>query len=385
MPTATNCRVRNFLARHSFALGLAVVWSALTIAAMVSWRKWPDLIVDFGLQLYIPWRLADGAVLYRDLFYMAGGPLSQYFHAALFKIFGTSLTTLICSNLLITVGLASLIYLRFRRVTDTVTGTLLAVAVVIGFAFAAYSSGGNYNYLAPYSHEMLHGLTLGILTLVLLTHDSCKNNRTTLLGAGFATGLVALTKPDIFLALMLTLLFFFGLAWRANRQPVRSRLAASVIFIGAGLAPLIGFFLFFLSTESWQESLRLEFFGWRPLFIAGVVQNPFYQQCLGLDLPLLHVQQMARQFLVCGLVVGGYAALFKWLKTQPSVWRLLASGLAISPLLMAAANFNWVGCGAALPLLSVTAIIILAHEYFTDRNTPKDLFREYVDNANQGR
>lgn len=241
MPTATNCRVRNFLARHSFGLGLAVVWSALTIAAVVSWRKWPDLIVDFGLQLYIPWRLADGAVLYRDLFYMAGGPLSQYFHAALFKIFGTSFATLICSNLLITVGLVSLIYLRFRRVTDTVTGTLLAVAVVIGFAFAAYSSGGNYNYLAPYSHEMLHGLTLGILTLALLTHDPCKNNRTTLLGAGFATGLVALTKPDIFLALMLTLLFFFGLAWRVNRQPVRSRLAASVIFIGAGLAPLIGF------------------------------------------------------------------------------------------------------------------------------------------------
>jgi hypothetical protein len=27
-----------------------------------SWRRWPDPLIDFGRELYIPWRLAHGAV-----------------------------------------------------------------------------------------------------------------------------------------------------------------------------------------------------------------------------------------------------------------------------------------------------------------------------------
>ena len=48
----------------------------------MSWRKWPDPLIDFGRELYLPWRLANGAVLYRDVddFY---GPLSQYLNAGL--------------------------------------------------------------------------------------------------------------------------------------------------------------------------------------------------------------------------------------------------------------------------------------------------------------
>ena len=66
---------------------------AFVSVAALTWRKWPDLINDFGIQLYIPWRLENGAVLYRDLYYLAGGPLSQYYHAALFKIFAASFLT----------------------------------------------------------------------------------------------------------------------------------------------------------------------------------------------------------------------------------------------------------------------------------------------------
>jgi hypothetical protein len=64
--------------------GLAVVALAFVLMAALSWRKWPDAIVDFGTRLYIPWRLLAGAVLYRDLYYFAGGPFSQYFNALLF-------------------------------------------------------------------------------------------------------------------------------------------------------------------------------------------------------------------------------------------------------------------------------------------------------------
>ena len=47
--------------------GLAPVAVAFVVAAAFSWRKWPDVLIDFGMQLYIPWRIDHGAVLYRDL------------------------------------------------------------------------------------------------------------------------------------------------------------------------------------------------------------------------------------------------------------------------------------------------------------------------------
>ena len=40
-----------------------------------SWRRWPDPLVDFGRELYVPWRINAGQVLYRDLASLFG-PLS---------------------------------------------------------------------------------------------------------------------------------------------------------------------------------------------------------------------------------------------------------------------------------------------------------------------
>src|SRR5215469_18337819 len=91
---------QNILSRRDSWLGLGVVAVVFVVAAVMTWRKWPDFLVDFGTQLYMPWRILHGAVLYRDLFYFAGGPFSQYFNALLFKIFGVSFSTLIAANLI---------------------------------------------------------------------------------------------------------------------------------------------------------------------------------------------------------------------------------------------------------------------------------------------
>jgi len=359
---AENRRAENFFARHSFWIGLGVVGLAIVAGAVLTWRKWPDLIIDFVQQLYLPWRLAHGAVLYRDEFYMAGGPLSQYYHAALFKVFGTSFLTLILSNLAITAALLALIYQRFRRASDTLTATLIAVAVVVGFAFAQYTGIGNCNYLAPYSHEMLHGLVLSILALALMSDWLAQKKNITLLAAGVCAGLVALTKPDIFLALLLTLAGGFGISF-LNAGQRRATVKSLVVFTSAALIPLAGFFLIFLRTQDWRDSLRLVFFGWRPVFTPGVVNNPYYQWCLGLDAPFDHLRQTSLHFLVCGLIILFYAVLFKKLNRLAVGWRWLASGAALVPLLVAAAKFNWVGCGAALPLLGLVTAGILFRQW----------------------
>src|SRR4051794_24128930 len=89
--------------------GPIIVAVAFMVATALTWRKWPDCLIDFGLQLYLPWKISTGSVLYRDVMYLTGGPLSQHYDALLFKVFGVSLLTLIISNLTIVAGLLILI------------------------------------------------------------------------------------------------------------------------------------------------------------------------------------------------------------------------------------------------------------------------------------
>jgi hypothetical protein len=361
-PEEKNGHAENFPARHSFWIGLAIIATTFVFAAALTWRKWPDLINDFGIQLYIPWRLAHGAVLYRDLFYLAGGPLSQYYHAALFKMFGASFLTLIISNLAVVAAMLLLIYRQFRIATDTLTATVIALAIIIVFAFAQYTGVGNYNYLTPYSHEILHSLALSILAVALLSEWLARGKFFAAPLAGFFAGLVSLDKPDIFLALMFAVAAAFAL-FLISRKRFNFAAKSFAAFFLAGFVPLVLFFLFFFKTENWRESLRLEFFGWHPIFVRNVVTDPFYQWSLGLDYLPDHVRQIAIQFSVVAAIVIVYAFAFRRLQSLKKTLRLAGNTFLFLLLLVGAKHFDWMNCGAALPLLCVSACIILFSEF----------------------
>ena len=356
-------RAGNFPARRFFWVGLAVVAPAFVFAAAVSWRRWPDLIVDFGGQLYIPWRLANGAVLYRDIFYFAGGPLSQYFNALLFKIFGASFLTLIVANLTLVAAALILIYRRFVAATDVVTGTTICLGIVLVFAFGQYTTIGNYNYIAPYSHEVLHGLLLSILAVALLAGWLEKEKFCFAFAAGYCSGLVFLTKPDVFVALAAACVAAFVIFFVTRR---RIDLAAKSLaaFLFAAIIPPLGFFLYFLSVEDWRESLRSVVFGWLPLFQTSIAKNPYYQWGMGFDAPFAHLRATGVQFLFVAIAVAFYATVFRFL------WNLKSRRAAyfvflpiIAPLLFLAARFDWADCGASLPLLAFTACVLLRENY----------------------
>jgi hypothetical protein len=358
-----NSRAEIISSRRFFWPGLALVALAFVAAAAVSWRRWPDLIVDFGGQLYIPWRLANGAVLYRDIFYFAGGPLSQYFNALLFKIFGTSFLTLIVANLTLVAAILFLIYRRFVAATDVLTGTTICLGIVLVFAFNQYTAIGNYNYVAPYSHEVLHGLLLSILAFVLLSDWLAKEKIRFAFAAGFCGGLVFLTKPDIFVALAAACVIAF-IVYFATRRRIDFAVKSLAAFFLAGIIPALGFFLYFSSVETWRESLRSVVFGWLPLFQTAIAKNPYYQWCMGFDLPLPHLRSMAGHFLFVAGAVTIYAVAFRLLKTlksEPAKW-LVAILLAV-PLLLLAIRFSWINCGSSLPLLAFTTCVLLRENY----------------------
>ncbi len=342
--------------------GLAVVAVAFVIAAAVSWRKWPDVLIDFGLQLYLPWRIDHGAVLYRDLHYLSGGPLSQYFNALLFKIFGVSFSTLIHANLAITAGMLVLIYHRFLAAADRWTATTICLGIVLVFAFNEYQVVGNYNYIAPYSHELFHGLVLSILAIAFLSDWVSKQKTGYAVAAGFCFGLVFLTKPEIFVALAAGVVTAFILYYVTRGR--RDFMFRSVVaFLMAAVIPVLGFFLYFLSVEGWRASLYSTAFAWAPLWLTPVARNHFYLWCTGLDTPLSHLREMAIHFLCVALLAALYARLFQrqtGLGTKRTAWLVL-----MIPLLVAAGWFNWLNCGASLPLLGLAACILVLKNYRT--------------------
>jgi hypothetical protein len=134
---------------------------------VLSWRKWCHPIVDSGRELYTPWRLSEGAVLYRDVDDVYG-PLSQYFNAALFKLFGPGMMVLAVANLVIFAGILGLAYLLFRRAWGAVGALGASVVFVTVFAFCPLLDINIFNYALPYSHEATHGMlvTLGLIWAV---------------------------------------------------------------------------------------------------------------------------------------------------------------------------------------------------------------------------
>jgi hypothetical protein len=308
--------------------------------------------------------LSQGAVLYRDIFYMAGGPLSQYWHALLFKLFGPSFLVIIVSNFTVTALMLSIIYRRLGRAEGLLCGFVATLAVVCVFCFGQYTGVGNYNYAAPYSHELLHGLCLSILALSLLAGWREREKINPVAAAGFCLGLVALTKPDIFLALALAILTGFIFSMKSGRAFV---FRSAIMLLAAAAVPLLAFFLFFLQAGGWRDSLRLEFFGWQPLFMGAVVGNPYYQWSLGLDNPFVNLRTIALHTLVTGIIFMACAWAVQKVKHLAPLKRGPVLAAITMLLLVAAWRFNWAESGAGLPAFCVISVLLLGRRL---RNNP---------------
>src|SRR6266581_1557395 len=132
--------------------GAAALAGAGAFFIATSWRKWSDPLIDFGQQLYNAWQLSAGAVLYRDVSCLYG-PLSQYFNAGIFRIFGPGLIVLAIANLAIFAAISSSIYMLFRRSWGVLAAWLSTLIFISVFGFSQFVDAGNYNYVAPYAHE----------------------------------------------------------------------------------------------------------------------------------------------------------------------------------------------------------------------------------------
>jgi hypothetical protein len=361
-PSRDVVKLKNF----SGLILIAIAFIAMTI---LSWRKWPDILIDFGAQLYIPWRLSLGETLYRDVIYFAGGPFSQYFNAALFKIFGVSFTTLIVANLIIIALLLLLLYRFFLKISDQLTATAICLVIVFVFAFSEYLQVGNYNYVAPYAHEAVHGLVISIAAIVFFSNCFLRRSNVSISLAGICFGLVFMTKPDIFAALIATTIAAFFFHWLQERS-IRKILKPLIYFLLCAAIPLAIAFFYFRSIESSSDAIRSVVWAWIPLLTTSAAQNVFYQSSLGLDDLVPNLILTVTQFfgysfalILCAWASQNFAS-----KTRSGK---ILSVLIFIGLLAAAFQYKWFEGARALLFFSpaVCAILIWSWRKAPEQNT----------------
>ncbi len=94
-------------------LMLVVLWA---VKVYSTWAAWGNLTIDSGHEMYIPALLAQGKVLYRDVWFPYG-PAAPYFNSYLFRLFGVKLNVLYWAGSLSALGSAIFLYLAGMRLS----------------------------------------------------------------------------------------------------------------------------------------------------------------------------------------------------------------------------------------------------------------------------
>jgi hypothetical protein len=329
-----------------------------------TWGTWPDPLVDFGRELYVPWQIAQGKVLYRDIAHL-NGPFSSYLNVLWFTLFGVSLRSLVMANIAIWMLFAWMLHRILVEIGGRFSGTVACLVFVAVFSFGQLVDIGNYNLICPYAHEMSHGAVLSVAAIFCLWQYVKRGRARYIAGTGLLIGLVFLTKAELFLAVVLGILAGVGLTAWAQRAGCR-RVATRIVCLTAAalLPPLIAWALFCLAMTP-AEAAQAATGSIRYVFNRELAALLFYRAGMGFDDPgtqmnatltvasvyglfflpaaavdLLIRQPCRRVYRVCAaLPFVAVAAALAWVWT-PMVWLLAARPLPLFLFAIAACSLG---------------------------------------------
>lgn len=219
-----------------------ILWGLLIAILIGTFAHHGNLIVDCGREAYYSLQVAQGKVLYKDIFNIYG-PFSYMYNAFLFKIFGINLNVLFLSGCISAFFIASLTYLIARRfMGEFASFSISAFTIVVGVL-----NTNIFNTIFPYSYGMLYGTVavLASIWLLLKYEESPEKNSYLYLSAFFA-GLCVANKYEF-------LPYFLVIAYAAFKiKPVNfkqySLTAGSLLF-----APVVCFAILSLQGMRLQD------------------------------------------------------------------------------------------------------------------------------------
>jgi hypothetical protein len=271
-----------------------------------TWQTWPDVLVDFGRELYLPWQIAQGKALYVDIASF-NGPLSPYVNVLWFRLLGLSIRSLTLANFALVCALLWLLYKVFLAIADRVSATLACLTFIAIFGFGQLSDAGNYNFIAPYAHELTHGVILSVAALYAFIRYVRSGLLMAAATAGVLIGLVFLTKPEVFVAGAPAIGIGLALAPRVVPR-LQQRSVAAVLgcaMLGFLVVWAVAFALLSLTMPPGRAFTAIV--AWPPVINPRVLSLPFYRRMSGFDHPLGSLRTMLLSAAAYLLVLGGAA------------------------------------------------------------------------------
>lgn len=282
-------------------IGPAAITIVFLILTFWTWRKWPDLLIDFGRELYMPWQINSGKVLYKDIAYW-NGPLAPYLNSLWFYIFGVSFTTLIYCNLAIIITILGIIFSQIKRSCDTITAVMACIVFLCTSAFAQFIEMGSFNFVCPYDHSVTHAILFSFVLIYCLSSHLRTPRYVMLIFAGFSCGLVFLTKAEIFGPLAITA--FVGLILINHRDKPTGWNAYKIflIFIVSMTIPIALFLAYFSSEMPFGQAVKGILGNWAYLYNTDVTNIYFYRKQMGTDRPIFNVAIILLSMIILSII-----------------------------------------------------------------------------------
>lgn len=232
---------------------LLVIFAMILIMLYFSWLKWLHPVIDCGREVYVPWQILDGKILYKDIAYYYG-PLAPYLTALFFKICGANLNVIYAIGIFVNIWLCVLVYLLSRQLLGALTSCLV-VGIFIQVASIAPNLGSYEGFIFPYSFAALFGLLFIILQIFFLLEYYKHNNLNILYFSAFFASLSISCKQDYALSSLLITLAY--LIYLFKKRTSLKTLGNYVLY--TLLIPLCayGVFLFFVPVNVYLSKYLL--------------------------------------------------------------------------------------------------------------------------------
>jgi hypothetical protein len=169
-------------------LPVLLPWAVFALLTLISWSRWIEPYVDSGRELMVPWRVAQGERLYRDVAFYHG-PLGPFLAAGIDRLAGRSLParTLLCAAI-------ALLHLEgLRRLAGLLASPgRAALTASLAVALAAFLRPGGW--LFPFSLDA--SIAVAALTWALtFSHGKASASRDR--AAGICLALAFWARPEL--------------------------------------------------------------------------------------------------------------------------------------------------------------------------------------------
>ena len=305
----------------------------------VSWFKWANVQIDFGRELYTAWRLTEGDLLVRDI-YRTFGPLSDYWNALMFSLFGVSIKTLFFVNLAIYAAIVTLTMLLLKKAFGFFPAIMASIMGVLIFGFSDFDYWGCMNYIAPYSHGVTHGMLLLLLLMAWIVYCP-QDEKYSGIPEGVLFGLLCLTKIEFVFSggIIIAISSLRNITINGRSGVfflIKTIVTAALLLLGTW-----GIFCIDLTPGEAMEAAWACFL----IFQTSAISTPFQREMLGVDNIGGNLLRHLLAVGVAACMLGGPAILLRFLNKKHYVF---AVPLVFIAVVSVCVNLEWRNIGYVL-------------------------------------